>query len=91
MSKHTQGPWIQAIHSPTDVIANGETMIAMTREGLNGISREQAIANARLIAAAPDLLELVCRLASPDQGELLTLADYHQIAQAQIRRLSLDA
>lgn len=57
MSKHTKGTWIQAVYSPTDVIADGKTMVAMAREGLNGISREEAIANARLIAAAPDLLD----------------------------------
>ena len=32
-------------------------MVATAREGLNGITRDQAIANARLIAAAPKLLE----------------------------------
>ena len=31
-------------------------MVAMARDGLNGIEREEAIANARLIASAPDLL-----------------------------------
>ena len=56
MSNHTPGPWIQAKHSPADVIVGGNTMIATARDGLNGIDREQAVANARLIAAAPELL-----------------------------------
>lgn len=57
MSKHTPGPWTQAPLSPVDILAADDTMIAMAREGLNGISRDQAIANARLIAAAPELLK----------------------------------
>ena len=32
-------------------------MVATAREGLNGITRDQAIANARLIANAPTLLQ----------------------------------
>lgn len=55
-AKHTPGPWMQAPLSPTDVIADDRLMIAMAREGMNGIAREQAAANARLIAAAPELL-----------------------------------
>ena len=54
---HTPGPWAQAPLSPVDILAADETMIAMAREGLRVISRDQAIANARLIAAAPDMLE----------------------------------
>ena len=56
MSKHTPGPWTQAPYSPTDVIAGDKLMVAMAREGLNGIERDQAVANAALIAAAPELL-----------------------------------
>ena len=59
MTKHTPAPWTQAELAPTEIVANGDTMIATARDGLNGISREEAIANARLIAAAPELLELL--------------------------------
>ena len=57
MSKHTPGPWAQAMYSPADVVTGEDKIIATARGGLNGITRDEAVANARLIAAAPDLLE----------------------------------
>jgi len=56
MNTHTPGPWAQAQYSPADVVVDDKCLIASARYGLNDVSREQAIANARLIAAAPDLL-----------------------------------
>lgn len=53
---HIPGPWAQAQYSPCDIVVNERTMIASARHGLNDISRDQAIANARLIAAAPALM-----------------------------------
>ena len=68
MNKHTPGTWTQAPHSPTDIVVDGNTMVATAREGLNGITRDQAIANARLIAAAPLMLEALQQIASKDYG-----------------------
>jgi hypothetical protein len=59
MNTHTPGPWAQAQYSPADVVAGEKIMVASARYGLNDVSREQAIANARLIAAAPELLAAV--------------------------------
>lgn len=61
-AKHTPGPWEvyetdDAFHSSAEVgvcCANGERDVAYT---LNGNNRDAARANARLIAAAPELLE----------------------------------
>ncbi len=55
-TNHTPGLWAQAVYSPADIAVGGHTQIASARYGLNGVSRDQAIANARLIAAAPELL-----------------------------------
>lgn len=66
---HTPAPWMQAPLSPTDVIADDRLMIAMAREGMNGIAREQAAANARLIAAAPDLLAALQSLVAVCENE----------------------
>lgn len=61
MSAFTPGPWDVARHSPADVVAgNAESNLhlASARCGLsNDLTREAAVANARLIAAAPELLE----------------------------------
>lgn len=59
---HTPGPWTQATHSPTDVVSNKLMMVATAHDGLNGIPRDQSIANARLIAAAPELLDRLTHL-----------------------------
>ena len=55
-TQHSPGPWAQAPLSAVEILGPDETMIATSRYGMNGISREQAVANARLIAAAPELL-----------------------------------
>lgn len=55
-AKHTPGPWRQAKYSPCDIVINERTWIASSRVGMDEIPRDEAIANARLIAAAPDLL-----------------------------------
>lgn len=53
---HTPGPWTRSAGAQTDILAGDDTLIAIARSGLNGLPREQAVANARLIAAAPSLL-----------------------------------
>ena len=52
---HTASQWTVAPFSPTDIVANGDHIVN-ARSGMNGLTREEAIANARLIAAAPELL-----------------------------------
>ena len=59
MSKHTPGPW--AVRNKTEVFCGRKRVAhvnAASKEPLNmKQDREVAEANARLIAAAPDLLE----------------------------------
>ena len=57
MSKHTPGPWrIDRIiaFAPT-IMANGRRVAKVFHK--DGIEDEQVLANAKLIAASPDLLE----------------------------------
>lgn len=54
MSKHTPGPWKQHLVDETLIIANDQTAIAST--SIDYDRAETAEANARLIAAAPELL-----------------------------------
>jgi hypothetical protein len=64
-TRHTPGPWLREKRSATDAILAGEhvTVIAEVYGRSSG-HNETCIANARLIAAAPDLLE-ACRGARP--------------------------
>lgn len=58
MSKHTPGPWYVSKRNPRLVIESGPRGNAIAKTGvkLGVCSQEQAEANARLIAAAPDLV-----------------------------------
>ena len=55
MSKHTQGPWRQDKWDA--VITASGSMLVTDGVALGGRSTEETRANARLIAAAPELLE----------------------------------
>lgn len=84
---HTPGPWMQAKHSPTDIVADGRMMIAMARDGLNGIALDEAVANARLIARAPELRAALAWALDQIEGSL----DLdHQAALAGARKLLKD-
>ncbi|WP_248321992.1 hypothetical protein [Caballeronia sp. Sq4a] len=56
ITKHTPGPWkaVRAPHGPIDVFDSGERDIVTVYGGGTNGDKE---ANARLIAAAPELLE----------------------------------
>ena len=76
MTKHTTGPWAWQEGTPTiscqwngryHVIAGVECKTLAWHEDANCAGRE-AGANARLIAAAPDLLDVLKELAALDFG-----------------------
>lgn len=60
MSKHTPGPWNIGTKNGARVWSeNGETLIA-DADVSESLRKEIKKANARLIAAAPELLEMLC-------------------------------
>jgi hypothetical protein len=62
MSKHTPGPWNIGTKNGARVWSeNGETLIA-DADASESLRKEIKKANARLIAAAPDLLEALTKL-----------------------------
>lgn len=65
MSKHTPGPWI--FEYDNDVGENDDYFIEFfsvrSKDSNELIARVEEVADARLIAAAPDLLEALCKLA----------------------------
>ncbi len=102
MSSHTQGPW----HYALTVVDNGDEYLAIigTPNGnedalphrgafigkITG-KRERREANARLIAAAPDLLETLQRISEGKvmQGEFShaeTVLAYQELARAAIAK-----
>ena len=54
MSGHTPGPW----RAHGFVVAGGQGELRVVHTGSGNVPRAEARANARLIAAAPDLLEV---------------------------------
>lgn len=70
-TKHTPGPWEHKPKSTTVYIGNKLQAIVSAEVGIKDIDWEEAEANARLIAAAPDLLnacKLALRFFSNDSG-----------------------
>lgn len=65
-SKHTPGPWVVTPHPETHVDVFGVGEIMDDKQMQYGLSHticyQNAEANARLIAAAPELLEALIRL-----------------------------
>lgn len=56
MSKHTKGPWLPMAGMPTNIIdASGLRVARCDFDG--DFTHADCLANARLIAAAPDLLD----------------------------------
>lgn len=53
-TKHTPGPW--AVESDTDIVSDSGDFVASCHEPGSDVSTAREYANARLIAAAPDLL-----------------------------------
>ena len=65
--KHTPGPWELAVSFPIPTVkGNGESI---ARIMWISVYPEQQAANARLIAAAPELLELLIKLRQCDRDQ----------------------
>ena len=90
MSKHTKGPWKLVDHGPDDyweVVQNRHIIAHAYEEGSvdicqpigrgleEGRGYEEAHANARLIAAAPELYDLVKRYADSGAVEAQDLLE----------------
>ena len=66
MNAHTSGPWTLLTSSPARVIARGKHDIC---DMLGSASNEGVMADARLIAAAPELLEALKLIAFKSANE----------------------
>lgn len=72
MSKHTRGPWATHLVDSCTVTAKYDSQIMIAcMVGSYDVDHETMEANARLIAAAPDLLELVQSFVT-DQVDYMT-------------------
>lgn len=81
-NKHTPGPWyVTGSEAGGAMIVNTDTIIARWPE--NGPSRSQ-VPNARLIAAAPELLEALQAIATHDGRD----PGQHEPSSAIMRRIA---
>ena len=84
MSKHTPGPWAIYVNAPSDIVIR-----KMSKDGyeLCSIARvSSGYANARLIAAAPELLEALQKIAGNTYDEWTNGAEAGRIARAAIAK-----
>jgi len=78
MSTHTQGPWrigSNSVGGPTITTADKRSTIADIRTcgsvHCGGPQHPETNANARLIAAAPDLLDALCEMIEGDEEAIM--------------------
>lgn len=57
MTQHTKGPWYIKGTNPPYIYANDAMEIICQCDSIKEMTKDQEMANARLIAAAPELLE----------------------------------
>ncbi|PUA41463.1 hypothetical protein C5U62_32030 [Pseudomonas protegens] len=87
MNKHTPGPWHLSEKSPEMVMRRYDFLpesegfvigvVKSTDDTILSPSKEEAIANARLIATAPDLLESLSNLVGLARLGAAHLGKYH--------------
>ena len=74
MSKHTPGPWFSKPTMLKAVFIGSESGPVATTSSSSNVSRDTNIANARLIAAAPDMLATLrvvsLLLEHPEAGDI---------------------
>lgn len=84
MSKHTPGPWAIYVKTPSDVVIR-----KISKDGyeLCAIARvSSGYANTHLIAAAPELLEALQKIAGNTYDEWTNGAEAARIARAAIAK-----
>ena len=87
MTKHTQGPWEAYFDETYGVLGpdKGRVAICMNLKGAHGLAGRrdgnEVAANARLIAAAPELLE-ACKIAFEQTCSVGRLKDWEQLRAA---------
>jgi hypothetical protein len=94
---HTNGPWDVTKAKPRKVTANGILIctallrnMGTTAQNKHGKSVNEALANAKLIAAAPDLLEALRNIAAAYENQNLIHVDFRveakRVADAAIAK-----
>jgi hypothetical protein len=93
-TNHTPGPWILGDENNQccEVVlgCSHNLVVSLDRQDINTgkvvIERDEMLANARLIAAAPDLLAALQELYDIPDDDLLDAFDEWQAAKAAIRK-----
>ena len=85
--KHTPGPWRVWTPPPNGEQCIGDSKGLMVAVATTGITFNETLANARLIAAAPDLLEaLQAIIESVDRNGAAILTELESAARAAIAK-----
>ena len=85
-TQHTTGPWRLSSGDETEIFSGAKPVARAHCGGLTSVKLPEAEANARLIAAAPDLLALAY-----DFGQMLTGMDPYTFDDASIMRDKIKA
>lgn len=73
--KHTPGPWVVEAIGVEPAVKAGQWYIATTNDGVDGdLTGRKSLANANLIAAAPELLAALKDLLAASTSEDVTCA-----------------
>ena len=84
-TKHTPGPW--RLNSDALVCGNGDLMMSIAicydkSSAADGVSRDEMKANARLIAAAPELLDALQSLLARVSSDIIANQCWHEEQRA---------
>ena len=85
-TQHTTGPWRLSSGDETEIFSGAKPVARAHCGGLTSVKLPEAEANARLIAAAPDLLALAY-----DFGQMLNGMDPYTVDDAAIMRDKIKA
>lgn len=79
-TQHTAGPWSQGEDNPLNIYGNHANVAKVHGSHPTGArTEEEAIANARLIAAAPELLAALREIAEMDGGGSWNTSEFHAL------------
>ncbi len=93
MSKHTPGPWTTQLEDPSDPMDPITNILDSTGCELgwvwdsDGRSYDETIANAKLIAAAPEMAEEIERLLKTNSRYWRDILEWVQLAERQYAEL----
>jgi hypothetical protein len=88
MSKHTPGPWQidgEYVYQLVSAVGNGVSIFESEWFGCITGTPEEALANARLIVAAPEMYELIAHVAAATESGYGSMMSAAQLAETLLQ------